>query len=204
MRLGLRSMFVAVLVAAASAGAGLVACERASDATRDGGAAVDVPLMAFLSEARSLHHEANVREAENDPAGALRALERLVAAERPKGLPEVEEVLADTFARMAELHTRMNDLAAASRDVEAGLAHAPSPTYFRGHLLEVDGVLEEARASTLADAGQADEASRARARAVELLRQAVAIQERVIRGALDDSGAPESSGRDAGSERRKP
>ena len=165
-----------------------VGCDRGDNGRGNAGVAVDVPMMAFLSQARALHHEANLHEAENDLPGAIRALERLTTARKPDGLPEVEEVLADTFARMAELHTRLGDLTSAARDVEAGLAHAPARTYFRGHLLEVSGVLEETRATSLADAGQSDEATRARAKAGDLLRQAVAIQEEVIRTALEDAG----------------
>lgn len=167
----------------------VVACDR-GDAQRGNGApTVDVPLMAFLSEARALHHEANLHEAANDIPGALRALERLVAAKRPAGLPEIDEVLADTHARLAELRTRNGDFAGAARDVEDGLKLAPARTYFRGHLFEVSGVVEEARAASLEDAGKTDEAARARANAVTLLRQAVAIQDEVIRATLDDGGA---------------
>jgi tetratricopeptide (TPR) repeat protein len=171
---------------------GVVACDRPSESGRsDKGVAVDLPLMAFLSQARALHHEANVREAENDIPGAIRALERLTNAARPDGQrPEVAEVLADTYARLAELRAKSGDIAAATRDVESGLALARDRTYFRGHLLEVAGVVEETRATSLTDAGKAEEAAQARSKAVELLRQAVAIQEEVIRTTLGDASAP--------------
>jgi hypothetical protein len=77
----------------------------------------------------------------------------------------------------------------ADRDVRRGLAHAPDPTYFRGHLLEVQGRIEEGRAGAAADAGRKDEAARARARSVDLLEQAVRVQERVIERALADGGS---------------
>lgn len=180
---------LAAFVLVLFAGAANVACDRGEPNRNDRGTAVDTPLMAFLSQARALHHEANVREAENDLPGAIAALQRLVQARRPEGtLPEVDEVLADTYARLAELHTRQNDVAAAEKDVEQGLALAPARTYFRGHLFEVSGVVEETRAATLADAGKPAEAAQARAKAVELLRQAVSIQEDVIRTTLDDGG----------------
>jgi len=119
----------------------------------------------------------------------VRALDRLTAAPRPSGArPEVAEVLADTRARMAELRTRSGDLLGAERDISAGLELAPGRTYFRGHLLEVAGILEEARAAGMTDAGQNDEASKTRAKAAELLRQAVSIQEEVIRATLGDAG----------------
>ena len=154
----------------------------------DAGPAVDVEVMAFLSEARALHHDANVREQMEDLNAAVAALDRLTRARRPhegKLVPEVEEVLADTHARIAELRLRNGDLDGASKDVKAGMSHAPDATYFRGHWLEVDGIIEEARASTLADAGKKDDAQKARYRALELLHEAVLVQEKVIQRSLE-------------------
>jgi tetratricopeptide (TPR) repeat protein len=148
---------------------------------------VDEALMAFLSAARALHHEADLHERAGDRQGAVASLERLVALPAPRAV-EVDEVLADAHARLAELHLQQGNLEAADRDVQAGLERVKGPTYFRGHLLEVEGLLEEARAGALADAGKADEASRARARAVGLLEEAVQVQERVIDRALADGG----------------
>ena len=100
-------------------------------------------------------------------------------------LPEVEEVLADTYARMAELELQKNDVAAAQKDVETGLLHVTEPTYFRGHLLEVYGIVEETRTAQLRDAGNTAEADKAKAHAKELLREAVDVQEAVIARVLD-------------------
>jgi tetratricopeptide (TPR) repeat protein len=163
-------------------------------ASADAGPVVDVELMAYLSEARALHHEANLREAENDVPKAIAALERLSRADRPhapRRLPEVEEVLADTYARLAELRLGRNDFTGALHDVEEGVTHAPEPTYFRGHLFEVEGLIEEARAASLADAGKADEAKRARERALAVLHEAVEIQEKVVAASLGDAGPGE-------------
>jgi hypothetical protein len=149
---------------------------------------VDVELMAFLSEARALHHQANLKEESGDIPGAVAAMDRLVHAQAPHGAaktPEVEEVLADAYARLAELELRRNGLGPASEALKQGLTHAPDPTYFRGHLLEIEGLVEEARASSLADAGKPDEATRAKARAIELLEEVVKIQEQVIQRSLN-------------------
>jgi tetratricopeptide (TPR) repeat protein len=151
------------------------------------GAAIDTPTMAFLSLARALHHEADIHESSGDIAGALAALERLMSVPAPAAA-EAEEVLADTRARLAELRLQKNDLAGADRDVHAGLEHARDLTYFRGHLLEVAGLVEEARAHALSDAGKSDEAQRARARAIGLLEDAVRVQQHVIDRALADGG----------------
>lgn len=157
---------------------------------------VDTELMAFLSEARALHHQANLKEESNDLPGATTAMQRLVTARRPhegKTTPEVEEVLADAYARLAELQLRQGALEAAAEAVKNGLAHAPEPTYFRGHLIEVEGLVEEARAAGLADAGKPEEAARAREKAIQLLEQVIRIQDQVIQRSLAarDAGASE-------------
>jgi hypothetical protein len=151
-------------------------------------APVDTTVMAFLSAARALHHEADVKEQSGDAPGAIGALEKLVAMPEPHA-SEVDEVLADAYARLAEMRLQARDWEGADRDVHAGLAHAPAPTYFRGHLLEVGGRIEEARSGAAADAGKRDEAARARARSVDLLEQAVRVQEQVIERALADGGS---------------
>jgi hypothetical protein len=150
-------------------------------------APIDATVMAFLSAARALHHEADVKDQSGDAAGAVAALEKLVAMPAPHA-SEVDEVLADAYARLAEMRLATRDWAGADRDVRAGLEHALEPTYFRGHLLELSGRIEEGRAGALADAGKSDEAARARARAVDLLERAVQVQEQVIAHALGDGG----------------
>ncbi|MEI7891448.1 MAG: hypothetical protein WCI05_00065 [Myxococcales bacterium] len=172
---------------------GLVACVgcgrsrgEASDAM-----AVDLEMMAFLSAARAFHHEANVYEATGDVPGAIGALERLVRFPRPHPeaqVVEIDEVMADVRARLAELRLQSRDLAGASADIEAGLAHAPHRTYFRGLLLQVDGTIEERRFYLLADAGLRDEAAKAKARALERSEEAVSIHEEVIRRSLGMDG----------------
>jgi hypothetical protein len=181
-----RGRLLLVLVLALS----LAACARRSEETDGGAPVVDTELMAFLSEARALHHEANLKEDSGDLAGATATMERLTNAARPhdgpgkKPLPEVEEVLADAYARLAELELRQNALPGAAEAIQSGLAHAPDSTYFRGHLLEVEGLVEEARAASLADAGKTEEAARARARAIGLLEEVVRIQDQVIQRSL--------------------
>ncbi len=160
-------------------------------AVLDASGTVDLEVMAFLSEARALHHEANIREDEGDLPSAITVMRRLVGATRPhagESVPEVLEVLADAWARIAELELKRRDLDEAAKAVKEGLAHAPDATYFRGHLLEVEGVIEEARAADFSDAGKKDDAQRARARAIALLQEAVKVQEQVIGRALGDGG----------------
>ncbi len=163
--------------------------------TEDAAPVVDVELVAFLSEARALHHQANMREDASDLPGASAAMQRLVAARRPhdgKPTPEVDEVLADAYARLAELQLRQNALDAAAQSLKEGLAHAPEPTYFRGHLVEVDGLVEEARAASLADAGKPAEAARTREHAIQLLEEVVRIQDQVIQRSLATGRATKS------------
>jgi len=188
-----RSVTMAVLstlLLALVAGFGLApSCSRHEGT--DDGTPVDTEIMAFLSEARALHHEANMKEESGDVAGAVSAMERLVAARRPhperKG-PEVEEVLADAYARLAELRLKKGELDPAAAAVKSGLEHVAEATYFRGHLVEVQGLVEEARAAQLADAGNATEAARAREHAIQLLEEVVKIQEQVIQRSLTKDG----------------
>ena len=193
-----RSLFVLALgslLLALSMAFGVVpACSR-HDGGADYGTPVDTEIMAFLSEARALHHEANLDEESGDLPGAIHAMERLVAARRPhperKGAmapPEVEEVLADAYARLAELRLKKGELDGAAGAVKSGLEHVAEATYFRGHLVEVQGLVEEARAAQLADAGNAAEAAKAREHAIQLLEEVVKIQDQVIQRSLGKDG----------------
>jgi hypothetical protein len=174
-------------------GGGLLArCDRSDSVKSDESAVVDNELLAFLSLARARHHEANLLEQSGDFNGAIAALQKIVDAPKPhpgQRLPEVEEVLADTYARMAELKLGQNDVAGARHDVETGLLHVTDPTYFRGHLLEDYGIVEETRTATLRDAGDDAEAEKARLHALSLLREAVNVQESVIGRVLDAGDA---------------
>jgi hypothetical protein len=167
----------------------LARCDKGEPVKADEGAVVvDNELLAFLSLARARHHEANLLEQSGDVTGAIAALQKIVDAPKPhpgQRLPEVEEVLADTYARMAELKLGNKDVAGAQHDVETGLLHVTEPTYFRGHLLEVYGIVEEARTADLRDAGNTAEADKARTHALALLREAVDVQEAVIGRVLD-------------------
>ncbi len=192
----MRRLLALVVLGSALAGGAVTAgvgCTR-RDTPDDPGAVVDTELLAYLSEARALHHQADLKKQNGDLAGAAAAMDRLVAARRPhdgRAVPEVEEVLADAHARLAELRLERGEIAAAADAAQKGLAHAPDVSYFRGHLVEMQGLVEEARAAELADAGKADEASRARTQAIQLLEDVVRIQDQVIQRSLGarDGGA---------------
>jgi hypothetical protein len=189
-----------VALAVVLAVAFVVHCDRGESIQTDTTAVVDSELLAFLSLARAHHHEANLLEGSGDSAGAIAALRKIVDAPKPhpgQRFPEVEEVLADTYARMAELELESNDLGSAERDVDTGLTHATEPTYFRGHLLEVSGIIEEAHAAVLVDGGHTAEADKTRAHALALLREAVDVQEAVISRVLD-ARAPTTGLQDGG------
>ena len=185
---------LAALLCGMAAGLGAIelwSCNRSGEIDHD--TVVDTELLAVLSLARAHHHEANILEQGGDLQGAILALRKIADAPKPhpgQQLPEVEEVLADTYARIAELEMESHDTAAARHDVETGLLHATTPTYFRGHLLEVFGIVEDARFAELADAGRDAEATEARTHALALLRQAVDVQEGVIARVLDAGAAP--------------
>jgi len=154
---------------------------------------IDPALLAFLSRARAAHHRADAFEEKNQLPRALEELGRILDGPRPHAAQpyvEVGEVLADTRARMADLRSRLGDHDAALRDVEAGLQLAPGQTYFRGHLFEVRGLVEERRAKALSKAGDAEAAEQARERALAAFEQAMRIQEKVIRKAAPVENAP--------------
>lgn len=157
----------------------------------EGPAAVDLDLMAFLSAARALHHQANLEEEAGRLPKAIDAMDRLVVLKYPhpeRKTPEVEEVLADAYARLAELQLKNGDLDRAAAAVTQGLGHVDGVTYFKGHLVEVQGLIEEARAARLADAGNAAEASKSREKAIQLLEEVVKIQDQVIKSSLAKDG----------------
>jgi tetratricopeptide (TPR) repeat protein len=142
---------------------------------------VDPVLLAFLSQARSAHHVADQREAAGDTAAALRALQGLIAGPRPpQGAPEVGEVLADTHARIADISSRVGRFDQADRAIEEGLSSAKQPTYFRGHLFEVRGLVEERREKALRGSGRGLEADQARDRSLSAYEEAMKIQAEVI------------------------
>jgi hypothetical protein len=173
----------------------LAACKRedVTSAERcsalDAGTPVDPLLLAFLSRARAAHHVADEQESAGDLAAAITPLAALTSGPLPHEpgaqlAPEVREVLADTHARLADLRSRQGAFELALGDVRAGLENASEPNYFRGHLLETEGLVEERHAKAL-ETRDPSAAAAARTRAIGLLEQAMAVQARVI-----DSAAP--------------
>lgn len=189
------------MVALALVLAALAGCAKSSpadgrpDCACAGEPVVDAVLLAFLSKARAAHHQADLAEEKGDRAQAITVLEGLVRGSRPPGPrgalpPEAAEVLADTFARLADLESQAADFPAAMRDVNEGLALAVTPTHFRGHLFEIQGVVQERRAKALDAAGDKAGAEEAKTRALAAFETAIKIQDQVIDHAL--------SGRDGG------
>jgi tetratricopeptide (TPR) repeat protein len=153
---------------------------------------VDQRLLAWLSKARTLHHLADMSEADGAIDRAIASLEQLAGAEAPQ-TPEADEVLADTYARLAELRVRQGDLERAERDVDEGLRHAPGPTYFHGHLLEVRGLVFEKLSESLGQAGKRAEAEEARQKAIRASLEAVRLQDEIIGRTLDNGAAPRAA-----------
>ncbi len=184
----LRMMVCAVALSAASLSAGMVmSCAKEGP---KGEEVIDETLLAYLSQARTLHHEADIKEDVNDIKGAIEALERLLAKQPPRVAPEVDEVMADTRARLGDLRSRLGDFDGGHRDVEEGLKKAPGVTYFRGHLLEVRGLIEERRAKALDAAKDTAGAAKAREAAMKAYEESIAIQEEVIKRGTADGGKP--------------
>jgi tetratricopeptide (TPR) repeat protein len=154
---------------------------------------IDPALLAFLSRARAAHHRADAFESKKQLPRALKELGRILAGPLPRAAQpyvEVGEVLADTRARMADLRSRLGEHDRALADVEAGLRLAPGQTYFRGHLFEVRGLVEERKAKALEEAGNDAAAEQARGRALAAFEQAMRIQEQVIRNSAPAENTP--------------
>jgi hypothetical protein len=145
---------------------------------------VNMSLVAFLSKARAAHHRADLAEKDANPTRAIRALTELVSGKRPALTAEVREVLADSYARLADLVSQQGDFDDADDDVDAGLALATEVTYFRGHLYEIAGLVAERESKALEAKGDTTGASEAAERAANLFEQAIDIQEQVIDKAL--------------------
>jgi tetratricopeptide (TPR) repeat protein len=168
---------------ASEAPGGACACEPA------GAPIVEPTLIAFLSKARSAHHNADLAEEAGDREAAIRALLRVVEGPRPGGeapLPEVAEVMADTFARLADQRSALGAFDKALADVDAGLKLATAVTHFRGHLFEVRGLVEERRSKALKEKGDEAGAAKARDAALAAFEEAIEIQDQVISQALKE------------------
>ena len=148
----------------------------------DAGKPVEVALVSFLSRARSAHHAADAHETAGDRAAAVKVLETLLAGPLPGNAraAEVREVLADTHARVGQLRGELDDFQGAEASVAKGLALVPEPSYFRGHLFEVRGLVAERHGKALEAKGDTAGAAREKSRALEAFEEAMRIQARVI------------------------
>lgn len=161
----------------------------------DAGVPVDPVLLAYLSRARSAHHIADQHEEAGRLEQAVDPLQRLVDGPVPGGEPrsappEVREVMADTLARLADLKSQLGKHDAALKDVERGLELARETTYFRGHLFEIRGLVEERLAKSLEARGDRAAAEQARQRALDAAERSMSIQAEVIEKAMTPGGRP--------------
>lgn len=166
--------------------------QHVSSAARPGSSQrpVDDATVAFLSKARAAHHTADLAESKDDVAQAIVHIEKITLGAKPPSGPEVREVLADAFARQAELKSRLGRFDDATSDVDAGLRNATEISYFRGHLYEILGVVEERRMKALEAKGDTAGAAAAKERALSAFERAVSIQDEVIERALKDAPKP--------------
>lgn len=162
-------------------------CSRTTSVCNDGESTespVDPTLLAFLSRARAAHHMADLRE-DDDAAGAIAALSAVVDGPIPdhKGVTpaEAREVLADTQARLADLESRLFRFDSALRRIGLALGWVPDIGYFRGHLFETRGLVEQRYAEQLAKSEHPAESAAAKARALAAFETAMQIQAEVIR-----------------------
>lgn len=183
------------VVALALSGAFAVGCAKESAPAGCGdadAAPVDPTLLAFLSRARSGHHLADQHEQDSELEPAIAALTKVIDGPIPGGgspPPEAREVLADTRARLADLESRRGRFDEASTHVDRGLDQAREVTFFRGHLFEVRGLVEERRAKQLRDSGDTARADAAKKRALDAFETSMEIQGKVIDSTLGEEDA---------------
>jgi hypothetical protein len=168
-------------------GAMSLSCSRSDHACSDGnveGTPIDPSLMAFLSRARSAHHLADLKE-DNEPEAAIAAMVSVVEGPIPNRSgeqpAEAREVIADTQARIADLQSRLMQFDAALRRIDAALGWMTEVSYFRGHLFETRGLVEQRSSDELAKRGDTAAAQAAKSRALVAFETAMQIQAEVIR-----------------------
>jgi tetratricopeptide (TPR) repeat protein len=188
-----RALYALGLAVAVSLGGCARAGNDGGDCACAGEPVVDAALLAFLSKARAAHHQADLAQDDGNLDLAIAALEPVATGPRPVAAngelpPEAAEVIADVRARLADLRSDLGDFAAAERDVDQGLALAPKPTHFRGHLFEMRGLVHEREAKALDAQGDAPGAAKAKAKALDAFEMAIKIQDQVITEALGDAG----------------
>ncbi len=164
--------------------AGAIGCAREPDNDCQelaGAKPVDPVLLAFLGRARAAHHAADTHQQRKDLPKAIESLESVLRGPIPSHeAAEVKEVLADTRARLGDLESQVGDYDAAQAQIQQGLGLLDGPSYFRGHLFEVRGLIEERQAKVLREAGKPDAARAAEQRALKAFEQAMDIQAKVI------------------------
>lgn len=165
------------------------------------GTPIDATLMAFLSRARVAHHLADLKE-DAEPAQAINALLSLVSGPIPQTLgttpTEAREVLADTQARLADLLSREKQYRGALDRIATALELVPEPSYFRGHLFETRGLVEQRQAHDLMARGETGPSEAAKVRAIRAFETAMQIQAGVIRSAPPLGASAPSGANDAG------
>ncbi len=176
------------------------ACSRTQQACSDeeaGDSPIDPTLLAFLSRARAAHHLADLKE-DTDTADAIRPLVSVVEGPVPGRVgaapAEAREVVADTQARIADLESRLLRFENALGRISAALVWVPETSYFRGHLFETRGLVEQRQAEEHAKWGRTAESAAAKVRALAAFETAMQIQADVIRQTPPDSSSKPSPG----------
>jgi hypothetical protein len=89
---------------------------------------------------------------------------------------------------VADIESQAEDFETAVQSISKALPWVPEPSYFRGHLYEVLGLIEERRARALTRAGNTAAAELAKNRALTAFEQSMTIQAEVIRSSSSDAG----------------
>lgn len=164
----------------------LSACNR-----DDGNGRSDELLLLQLSEARALHHRADLHLLDGDSKAALDAIKEVLRIRFPTGSPDGEDTLLDAHGRLAHLLLIPGGEEAerqALAQIEAGRKLATRDSFFRAHLESVAAEIYEARAKRQSDPAAAKEA---RKEAIRALERAIAIDRHLQRALLSLPDLPE-------------
>ncbi len=164
----------------------LSACNR-----DDGNGRTDELLLIQLSEARALHHRADLHLLDGDTKAAIDDVKEVLRIRFPMGNADGEDTLLDAHGRLARLLLIPGGEEAerqAFAQIEAGRKLATRDSFFRAHLESVAAEIYEARAKRQSDPAAAKEA---RKEAIRALERAIAIDRHLQRALLSLPDLPE-------------
>jgi hypothetical protein len=140
--------------------------------------ALSEELMLTLSQAKNFHHKADVLLDDGKVDDAAREIERVFTLPFPEGAPEAEDVLLDSYARLAKLRLGQDRLDEADALVDKGMSMKTRDSFFLANLYTVRGEIFEARAH--AAEGDVEAQNEAKRSAIEAFDHSIRINQGLL------------------------